>query len=287
MKQILHQLKIILRIKGKSPLTEKSYVRHIKHFLNFVKKSNSFTLDDIIKYQYFISEKVKYSVSYFNQCSAALRFLFQFILKPDFDFTRISIKKRKKTLPSVLNKQEIAKIFEAAWNIRYKAMVYTLYSAGLRVSEIVNLRIKDIDSQRMVMHIHETKYGKDRIALLSPSLLEILRKYYRKTHPRPKVYLFEGMKPGKPMCRKSINYIVDRIVSKTDIKKNVTVHTFRHTFATHLLENGANLRIIQVLLGHSDISTTSIYMHVAKDLISNVKSPLDNLLETPLTELYK
>ena len=174
----------------------------------------------------------------------------------------------------VLSEQEVSDVLNATHNIKHKAILMTIYSAGLRISEAIALKIKDIDSQRMQIRVEQSKGKKDRYTLLSSKTLEILRQYFVMYHPAQ--WLFEGPN-GTPYSDRSIQAILKHSVAKTGIKKKVTVHTLRHSFATHLLEHGTDLRYIQVLLGHESSKTTEIYTHVTTKGFEQIKSPLDRL----------
>jgi site-specific recombinase XerD len=182
--------------------------------------------------------------------------------------------RKEKFLPEVLSEEEIAKIINATENLKYKAILMTIYSAGLRVSELTNLKIKDIDSSRMQIRVVQSKGKKDRYTLLGHKTLEILRKYI--TVSKPKEWLFEG-KEGEPYAPRTIQEILKKSVDKVGLKKKISVHTLRHSFATHLLEAGTDIRYIQSLLGHSSGKTTEIYTHITTKGFDQIKSPLDNL----------
>jgi site-specific recombinase XerD len=181
---------------------------------------------------------------------------------------------KEQALPTVLSTAEITNILKAAENLKHKAILTVIYSAGLRIGEVVKLKIKDIDSERKQIRIEQGKGKKDRYTLLSAKTLELLRAYF--TAYRPKEYLFEGQDGGQYSTR-SIQAFFQEICRKAGIKKKVSVHTLRHSFATHLLENGTDLRYIQALLGHESTKTTEIYTHVTTKGFDQIKSPLDNL----------
>jgi len=182
--------------------------------------------------------------------------------------------RREKTLPTVLSEEEIISILNSIDNIKHKAIIMTIYSAGLRISEVIGLKIKDIDSKRMQIRVEQGKGKKDRYTLLSGKALEVLRAYFKVY--KPKIWLFEGQ-GGEQYAGRSIQNILKTAVSQTDIKKRVTVHTLRHSFATHLLENGTDLRYIQHLLGHESSRTTEVYTHITTKGFEQIKSPLDKL----------
>jgi site-specific recombinase XerD len=183
--------------------------------------------------------------------------------------------RKDKKLPAVLSKEEVAKILDSVDNIKHKAVLMLTYSAGLRVGEVVRLKPEDIDGKRMLIHIKGAKGRKDRYTLLSRTALEILRQYWRKY--KPEKWLFGGAKEGRHLSIRSVDKIFRNACDKDGINKDVSVHTLRHSFATHLLEGGTDLRYIQELLGHVHSKTTEIYTHVSTKSISKIQSPLDTL----------
>nr|WP_317047163.1 tyrosine-type recombinase/integrase [Winogradskyella tangerina] len=187
-------------------------------------------------------------------------------------FYQIERPKKERKLPTVLSKSEVRELINVTRNIKHKCILSLLYSAGLRRSEVLNLKPKDIDSKRMLIKVNDAKGNKDRFTLLAKSTLTDLRTYYKLY--RPQTYLFEGQKKEK-YSPTSIARIITSAVRKTSIKKHVTAHTFRHSFATHLLENGTDLRHIQMLLGHSSTKTTEIYTHVASNTFNSITNPID------------
>ncbi|NLR94102.1 tyrosine-type recombinase/integrase [Flammeovirga agarivorans] len=213
------------------------------------------------------------SDSYQNQALNAVKFYLEKVLERDYCFYNIQRPKPREKLPVVLSTEEVKSIFLNIQNLKHRAILMTIYSAGLRIGEVINLELKDIDSQRMLIRVEGGKGNKDRNTLLSKKNLEILREYFKQY--KPKKYLFEGDKGGK-YSRTSIQRIYKRAINKSRIMKKVTVHTLRHSFATHLLENGVDLRYIQTLLGHNSPQTTQIYTHVSTKVVSDIKSPLDD-----------
>ena len=186
----------------------------------------------------------------------------------------VSPKKQKK-LPVVLSPDEVAQFFEAVASLKHRAILMTAYAAGLRVSEVVALRVDDIDSRRMVIRLRQAKGSKDRYVMLSPRLLAILREYWKAD--RPTQYLFPGNVPDRPITARTVEKAVPGAREAAGLGKHVTVHTLRHSFATHLLEAGTDLRIIQVLLGHRSLRTTAVYTHVSTATLQATQSPLDRL----------
>lgn len=243
-------------------------------YLNF-KRPDEVTSEDIAEFNYDYIIGHNYSSSTQNQAISAIKLFFQITGGIQIEIEKIERPKKSKKLPVVLSKTEIERIIHSIANLKHKAIICTIYSGGLRVSESTNLLITDIDSERMLIHIRNAKGHKDRIVGLSPNLLKLLREYYRLY--KPKKYLFEGSYE-QPYSAESIRSILRRTLSKTGItKKGITVHTLRHSYATHLLEAGTNLRYIQELLGHKSSKTTEIYTHVARKNLERIKSPLDTL----------
>lgn len=190
----------------------------------------------------------------------------------------IPFQKKKKSLPIVLAPEELKALLEEVTNIKHRALLETVYSAGLRVNEACCLRVEDIDSKRMAIRIREGKGGKDRYVMLSPKVLDTLRQYWRESKKKPVTILFPGRRgTDKPISDRTIQKIVTNAAAKAGIKKKVTTHTLRHSFATYLLENGTNIRVIQQLLGHKSLNSTMLYTHVAKNGVVGTRSPLDDL----------
>jgi len=259
-----------------SESTLKTYKNALEDFLNFHHQIALEQLHDG-HIQSFIRHLVmerKVSTSYQNQAINAIKFYFEKVLGGKRTTYNIDRPKKEKSLPVVLSEEEIIRIFKTIENIKHRAILMVIYSAGLRISECINLKIKDIDSNRMQLRIEQAKGKKDRYTLLSTKTLTFLRVYFKKY--RPKVYLFEGQF-GDQYSARSIQTIFQETVKKAGITKRVTVHSLRHSFATHLLENGTNLRYIQSLLGHSSSKTTEIYTHITTKGFDQLKSPLDGL----------
>lgn len=209
-----------------------------------------------------------------KQLLASVKFLYEEVLKErvDFDFN-IKMKKPSR-IPVVLSVQEVERLLNSFTNLKHKAIFTLIYSAGLRIGELLNLKIRDIDSDRMQIRIHQGKGQKDRYSLLSPKVLLLLREYV--SEYKPKEYLFEGQFSGK-YSASSIQTLMRKHMKICGIKKKATPHTLRHSFATHLLDNGTDTRFIQELLGHKHISTTQIYTHVSSRTLKDVQSPIENL----------
>ena len=210
-----------------------------------------------------------------NAAIAALRFFFTVTLeRPDLVRPLRLVTEPRRT-PVVLSPEEVARLLEAAPGLKYKAALSVAYGAGLRVSEVANLKVSDIDRERMTLRVEQGKGQRDRTVMLSPRLLELLREWWRAA--RPQVWLFPGQNPINPVTPRQLNRAVTAAKTLAGITKRVSPHTLRHSFATHLLEQGADIRVIQVLLGHAKLETTALYTRVAVSTIRDVKSPLDGL----------
>jgi len=220
-------------------------------------------------------------VSTINAAVSALRFLFTTTLdRPELG-RRLTVVRQPRKIPVVLSTEEVARLLDAAPNARYKAALATAYGAGLRVSEVVALKVGDVDSTRMMLRVERGKGGKDRHAMLSPRLLALLRAWWREGHRLgvmlPNGWLFPGRPPVNPMSTRQFNRVVHAAAEEAGIGKRVSPHTLRHSFATHLLEQDVDIRVIQVLLGHAKLDTTALYTRVATRTIRTVMSPLDRL----------
>ena len=248
-------------------------------FEEFINYYEDHAIDDItetmiIDYLRYLVNVRKISTSYQNQSINAIKFYYERVMHGSRKVYTIDRPREETYLPEVLSEQEITAILNATENLKHKAILMTIYSAGLRIGEAINLKIKDIDSQRMQIRVEQGKGKKDRYTLLGNKTLEILRKYVSEF--KPSFWLFEGTL-GKQYADRSIQEILKKSVAKTNIKKRITVHTLRHSFATHLLEAGTDLRYIQSLLGHSNSKTTEIYTHITTKGFEQIKSPLDKL----------
>lgn len=242
-------------------------------YLN-LKKSTTLSTKMIETFNYECIIVPKYSINYQNQCINGIKkyFCYKGI---DIDELNIERPKRAKSLPQVLSLDEVKRLLGSIHNLKHKALLSLIYSAGLRIGEAIDLKLTDIDSKRMLIHIKMAKGKKDRYTLLSPSFLKLLREYYKVY--QPKVYLFEGQN-GRQYTSSSAQMILKKAVKKAGITKpKITLHTLRHSFATHLLESGTDLRYIQTLLGHSSPKTTMIYTHVSEQGIQKIKNPFDTL----------
>ncbi|HQI05165.1 MAG TPA: site-specific integrase [bacterium] len=278
MSGILEKYTTMLQLKRYSSNTRKSYINAFQNFLVFFSHKK---IDDLKKneiQEYLLSQLENGTSSSFQNLQInAIKFYYEKVLGRKREIYDLPRPKKEHKLPAVLSEEEIIKLFKQVSNIKHKAILYLIYSGGLRLSEVVNLKITDIDSKRNLILIRESKGKKDRTTLLSQALLELLRDYYREY--KPENYLFEGQKGGQYSVR-SVQNIFRMALSKSGIKKHATVHTLRHSFATHLLERGTDLRYIQELLGHANSKTTEIYTHITKKGLDKIVSPLDNLTKT-------
>jgi integrase/recombinase XerD len=258
--------------------TQKDYIRHVKGLTIFLDRSpDTATAEDLRLYQLHLTENGVRAPSV-NSAVSALRFFFCITLDRPEVTKRLTFVAEPRKIPVVLSPEEVTRFLEAAPGPKYKAAFSAAYGAGLRVSEVVALKVSDVDSERMLLRIEQGKGRKDRFAMLSPQLLELLRDWWRIA--RPKVWLFPGRDRINPLTTRQFNRAVHAAARMAEIAKRVTPHTLRHSFATHLLEQNIDIRVIQVLLGHAKLETTSLYTRVATNTIRTVMSPLDRL--TPL-----
>lgn len=238
------------------------------------------TPDHLKRYMLYCSVKLELSENSMHSRLNALKFYFEQVLKREKFFWEIPRPKKQLLLPKVLGEKEIASLFNALENKKHKAMLFTAYSAGLRVSEIAALKLKHIDSDRMQILIENAKGKKDRYVTLSPVLLDVLRGYLKSSKKRPKEYLFESDQTETAYPTRTIQRVFQLAKVKARISKSVGIHSLRHSFATHLLEKGTDIRYIKELLGHFSIKTTERYLHVKKEQLVNIISPLDDLWRT-------
>jgi len=264
-----------LELLNYSKITAKTYISFFEKFINHYKqiKLSDFNEYDIRSYMQLMVHQGK-SDSYLNQLVNSIKFYFEVVLGMPNRYYMLERPMKKRMLPKVISKNEVLRIINCTNNIKHKCIVSLLYSSGLRRSELLNLKLKDIDSERMLIFVNSGKGNKDRYTLLSEQLLDDLRVYVKQW--KPQVYLFEG-KIGIQFTGSSVLKIVKNAAVKARIGKVITPHVLRHSFATHLLETGIDLRYIQTLLGHSSSKTTEIYTQVALNSIKNIKNPLDSL----------
>lgn len=268
------KIKNQLVYKRYSESTRNTYISCLEKFHHYV-HARKLQIEDVTIRQYLLSLIAKgYSRSSQNQHINAIKFYLEKVLKQDRQTYFIERPRKEKKLPTVLSEREIQLIFSLVKNIKHKTILSIIYSCGLRIGEVINLRIEDIDSERMVLQIKQGKGAKDRVVPLAQNVLVLLRKYY--SEYKPIIYLFNG-DDNLQYSPTSIRNVLKRVVYKTYIRKNVTPHTLRHSYATHLLEQGIDLRYIQVILGHSSVKTTEIYTHVSTKNLQGIKSPIEGM----------
>ena len=259
--------------------TRNDYIRQVKTFTAFLGRSPDQAIPEDLRRFQLHQTRAGVRPPSINGSVAALRFFFTVTLDRPEMARHLTFVREPRKMPVVLSPEEVARLLEAAPGPKYKAALSAAFAAGLRVSEVVSLKVSDIHSERMLLRIEQGKGRKDRFAMLSPQLLELLRDWYRIA--RPAVWLFPGRDLMLPMTTRQFTRAVHAAANMAKIKKRVTPHTLRHSFATHLLEQKTDVRLIQVLLGHAKLDTTMLYTHVATNVIREVMSPLDRL--TPLT----
>ncbi len=265
-----------MTLRNFAPQTIQSYIWCIARFARYFNASPArLGPEQVRAFLVHLVQERRVSLSQYKQTRSALRFLYRVTLGRDDVPESIPPVKQPRTLPVVLSPDEVVRFFAAIRNIKHRAILMTAYAGGLRVSEVAALRVTDIDSQRMVIHVRRGKGQKDRYVMLSPRLLEMLRMYWKAVRPRD--FLFPGANLDRPITTASVQKVCQRARKAAGMGKNITAHTLRHSFATHLLEAGTDLRTIQVLLGHRSFSTTARYLHVATASLPSVKSPLDRL----------
>lgn len=263
--------------KRYSPSSIKGYIEAANTFLSYTypKPIEELNNDDMIDFVngYIIKRNLSYA--YQNQVINATKLLFSQVFDSKIDIEKLDRPRREHKLPNVLSKQEIRLVLASTQNTKHSAILSLIYACGLRRSEVLNLRPKDVDSNRNLLIIRKSKGKKDRIIPISIKTIEMLREYYLEY--KPKLWLFEGQQPGEQYSATSLQKILKQSVKKSKINKPVTLHWLRHSYATHLLEAGVDLRFIQEILGHNSSRTTEIYTHVSTKNLQNIKSPFDDL----------
>lgn len=276
---VLPAMKQRLKLKAYSPSTIKTYLNEMSQLLQAIKNipADSLAPEHLKRYLVYCFEKLQLKENTLHSRINALKFYYEQVLGREKFFWEIPRPKKALILPKLLNETEIRKLFNALANKKHKAMLFTAYSAGLRVSEVVNLKIADIDSKRMQIFIERAKGKKDRYVNLSPVLLDILRSYIRDYKPQPKIYLFESEQTYTAYPARTVQQVFVNAKQKAGIRKSVGIHSLRHSFATHLLDKGTDIKYIKDLLGHFNIKTTERYLHVSKKQLVNIRSPFDDL----------
>jgi integrase/recombinase XerD len=275
--QHLLAFKSYMHYRRYSPNTIKTYTETLEIFFRFFQNRalESLTIEDIIDFNNDYILKKNLSASYQNQVINAIKLFYRNRFNRAMEVDFIQRPRREKRLPNVLSKKEIKAILEAPINLKHRAMISLIYACGLRRSELLNLTLKDIHSDRNLLFIRQSKGKKDRVVPISMKLIAMLRDYYKAF--KPKTWLFEGQLAGEKYSERSIQLVLNQSVSKAKINKQVSLHWLRHSYATHLLESGTDLRYIQELLGHSSSKTTEIYTHVSTRNLQQIRSPFDDL----------
>ena len=278
MEKLIEKMQQDLLIQSYSPRTIEAYQWHVKQFTQFYSQNlDKLGEEEIRKYLYHIKTVKHYGSSNLSQAFSAIKFLYRETLKMPLELKTLKGPRHAHKLPVVLSGEEIKQIFAAVDNLKHQLLLMTIYSAGLRLSEGTHLIVNDVDSKRMLLRVEQGKGRKDRYTLLSELLLQRLRDYWRLY--RPRIWLFPGHDPNKPICETSVQKVFQRARKRAGIRKPASVHTLRHSFATHLLEQGVDLFTIKELLGHSTIMTTLQYLHLQQNKRSTIVNPIDRLLE--------
>ncbi len=270
-----------MRMRKLSPKTQSSYIRAVRQFAGYLGRSpDTASVEDLRGYQLHLVDHGISPIS-LNASITGLKFFFEVTLDRAELMAKMQPVRVPRTLPVILGREEVARLIAAAGNLKHQTALSVAYGTGLRASEVAALKVGDIDSQRMTLRIEQGKGRKDRYAMLSPVLLKRLRVWWRVARAQGKMldggWLFPGLNPIDPLSTRQLNRAVHAAAQAAQIDKRVSMHTLRHCFATHLLEQKVDIRVIQVLLGHKKLETTSLYTHVATEILREVVSPLENL----------
>jgi len=270
-----------MRMRKLSPKTQASYIGVVKRFAGYLGRSpDTASAEDLRRYQLYLVDHGISPIS-LNAAITGLKFLFATTLDHPELLTKMHAVHEPRKLPVVLSRDEVARLLAAVDNLKHQTALAVAYGAGLRASEVVSLKVSDIDSQRMTLRIEQGKGSKDRYAMLSPALLERLRAWWKFAHAQGNMlqggWLFPGLDPIDPLSTRQLNRAIHAAAEAAGIDKRVSMHTLRHSFATHLLEQKVDIRIIQVLLGHKKLETTALYAQVATDILREVVSPIETL----------
>jgi integrase/recombinase XerD len=264
-----------MTIRKLASRTQEGYIRTIKNFASFLGRSpDTASLEDVRRFQLHLAQSGAHP-PILNHTVSALRFFFRVTLKRHDIVEHTTFIREPQKLPVVLSPEEVARLLNAAPGLKYKAALSVAYGAGLRAAEVVSLKVCDIDSRRMIIRVEQGKGCKDRNVMLSRSLLELLRAWWRAA--RPQGWLFPGRNPVQPMTTRQLNRACHAAAQAAGIERNISLHTLRHSFATHLLEQNIDVRVIQVLLGHAKLDSTALYTRVATKTIQQVTSPLEHI----------
>ncbi len=277
--EVIEKVRFYVKLRGLSKNTEEEYATKARAFQNhFGKPATELGLADIQTYLYYLLTERKLRPGSLNTYNSGLRFLYQIVLDRPLETTKIPCHKNSRPTPDILTREEVSKLLQATKSLRDKALLATIYGSGIRINEAVSLKVQDIDSANMQLLIRNGKGGKDRFAILSDASLVLLRAYWKER--RPTGWLFTSVshnKTGSHLTKRAALDIFHEAAASAGITKQVTVHTLRHSFATHLLEDGVDLFHIKQLLGHANVSTTCFYLHLVKISEMHVKSPLDSV----------
>ena len=274
-----------MALRKLSPKTQQTYIRSVIKLAQFLDRSpHTATAEDLRRFQLHLASNGVSSQT-INVTITGLRFFFEVTLEDHQILRRMSSVHEPRKLPVILSPDEVKRLLEATGTLKYKVALSTAYGTGLRASEITHLKVTDIDSQRMQIHVEQGKGSKDRNAMLSPALLALLQQWWRYAQANRKMlkggWLFPGVNPVNPMSTRQLNRVFHAAATLAGIDKAVNLHSLRHSFATHLLEQGVDIRVIQVLLGHKKLETTALYAQVATTTLRDTHSPLDALLIDP------
>lgn len=274
MQDFMQSMTFSMELKGFAKSTQRTYLAHMQRFVEFCgKPPASAGYDEVRAFLHHAITARKLSSAYVNSAYGALKFFYQSVLFREWNMLHVPRVKKKSFLPTILTRQEVFRIIESTPNLKHKAILSTIYSAGLRASEGAHLQISDIHSANMRILIRQGKGNKDRYSILSEKNLLLLREYWKAY--RPQTWLFPGIPDTKPISTRTIQSIFKHSLRTAGISKNASIDTLRHCFATHLLNQGAEILQIKALLGHSDIQTTSKYLHLTQAQVLGLKSPLD------------
>ena len=267
-----------MKIHNLSAHTQKRYTDRVAAFAKYFGRSPELLgPEEIRRYQLYLIQEKQLSASTLTVTVCALRFLYGTTLRRNWSIERIPMPRAERRLPIILSQQEVVQFFQAVHSLKYRAIFMSIYAAGLRVAEVAHLKVSDIDSRRMTIRVEQGKGRKDRFVMLSNRLLKVLRSYWKAA--RPVNWLFPGKIKEKPISPNTIRHVCAKISKDSKLRKKVTPHVLRHSFATHLLEHGVDLRKIQVLLGHRSAASTALYTHIAVNNVQHTTSPLDSLPE--------
>jgi site-specific recombinase XerD len=268
------RMKMDLELKGYSSKTCACYLARVREFVRYFRRSpEELGTEEIRAYLHYLITERRVSQSAVNQAYSALKFVYEMTLGREWEVLRLPRVKQRKRLPVVLSREELQALFAGVRNVKHRVLLITIYSAGLRLHEATQLQVGDIDGQRMLIRVRQGKGQKDRYTLLAKRTLSVLREYWG--YERPRVWLFPGQQADTPMADRTVQKVFEQALRRAGITKPATVHTLRHSFATHLLEAGTDLYHIQHLLGHTTASTTAIYLHVTRRDLAHIVSPFD------------